>query len=566
MEAQVKKWLDNCLKHHTTCKETSTFTTRKYMPSRLLDLGRPGDAEVRLWIWQGPAERVSSHPYMTLSHRWDDHNSEDPEIRGRQHKLTWENIEKLRRGIRVNVLPNTWQDAIFVARSIGAQFLWIDSLCIIQENGPYKDFHQETGQMANIYGNSLCNITAIGAWTSKDGCMYQRHPNSVRPCRISLRRIDEQKEYYIIPTSLWEDEVDFRPLQDRGWVFQELMLAPRILHLSRRQIYWQCHQLKACEVFPGGIPRYVTSEEMPSLPKLIQDRESCSNIAAAQGAWKKILMTYTSLELSHSADKLNALLGVIKRLEVVFSDQCVAGLWSGYLPHQLLWRSSTNINRDIMTLLERPSYRVPTWSWASTDRRMKSGSFHDHDSGMYAEVIAISLNGRNIPLAGNYWVGISGEINSSVLRILAYLMTAELCITAFANGDKDIKLIINERPMSMTSEDMSIDVKEKFTGGHALSYELGGSEFSFKSRLKLFCLVIRAKNQPGRDTKGVECLPLRKAEPPSFGVFERYGYARISEYSVQGQLPVDWYSITNAEWFPPFVSQDQFGRHEIEII
>jgi hypothetical protein len=396
MQAQVGTWLDNCLKHHTTCKETSTSTIGKYVPSRLLDLGYPADSRdvVRLWIREEAPERELSLPYMTLSHRWDDPNSKDPEIQGRWHKLTQKNLNELCRGIRVNDLPKTWIDAIFVARSLRARFLWIDSLCIIQEISPHQDFYQEARNMADIYGNSLCNITAIGAITSKDGCIYKRSLHTIKPCRINVRqRNGEQKELYLVPTSLWEDEVDFRPLQHRGWVFQELMLAPRILHLGLRQVYWQCHQLKACEVFPAGIPRYVTNKDVPSLVKLIDDRESHWNIAAAQIAWMKILVTYTSLKLSEPRDKLTALTGIIKRFELVFSDQCIAGLWYRYLPQQLLWRSPRDITSNTMAPEKRPDYRAPTWSWASTDRQIQPGPFDMHDSQIETKVTGLWLNG-----------------------------------------------------------------------------------------------------------------------------------------------------------------------------
>jgi len=565
MREQVKIWLANCMRNHATCKETSTSTTqKKYTPSRLLDIGQPGDDEVRLWIRQRPLEKEFCHPYMTLSHRWDNPASGDPETRGCQLKLTRENMETLRRGIRVNCLPYTWIDAIVVARAIGARFLWIDSLCIIQEKNPHPDFYEETQHMADIYGNSQCNLTAIGADVSKHGCMYERNPHTVKPCRISVQHQGRQKEYYLVPTTLWEDEVDLRPLQYRGWVFQELMLAPRLLHLSRRQIYWQCHQLKACEVFPSGIPHFMPRKDMPSLPKLVHDRESLSNMVAAQRAWEEILLTYTKLELSHPTDKICALLGVIKRLEVVLSDQCLAGLWSRYLPQQLLWRSPTS--SDIMANEGRKEYRAPTWSWASTDRQIQSGPFNIPDSQIDVEVIKVSLNGKNIPLAANHPVDIPGKIKSGTLRILGSLVTAELCITAFVDGSTETKLIINERPIVMTSEDMSIDVKEDFTGRHVRSHKLGGKGYMSKSRLELFCLVISDKTRPGKETKGVECLLLRKAGDRFPDVFERYGYVKLSGYSIQQQLQVDWHKIANAEWYPPLTSTDKFGRVEISII
>jgi hypothetical protein len=125
----------------------------------------------------------------------------------------------------------------------------------------------------------------------------------------------------------------------------------------------------------------------------------------------------------------------------------------------------------------------------------------------------------------------------------------------------------------MTSEDMSIDVYENFSGRHVLSHEPG---YKSRSRMKLLCLVTSSKYSSGQDTKGLECL-LREPEtrqfvfvrygvPGRYEVFERYGYAKISEYSVQGRFLVNFAQMKNAEWFPRFKPEDAFGRYEIIII
>jgi len=139
-------------------------------------------------------------------------------------------------------------------------------------------------------------------------------------------------------------------------------------------------------------------------------------------------------------------------------------------------------------------------------------------------------------------------------------------ITVFTDGSTETKLIINKQSIVMTSDDMSIDVKEDFTGRHVRSHKLGQDGNSCESRLKLLCLVISQKASPGNDTKGVECLLLREAEDFYPPVFERYGYAKFSGYSIQQQPLVNWHQVANAKWYPRFESRDRFGRHKILII
>jgi hypothetical protein len=175
----------------------------------------------------------------------------------------------------------------------------------------------------------------------------------------------------------------------------------------------------------------------------------------------------------------------------------------------------------------------------------------------------------NILSTANHHVEYSEAIRDSVIRVSGPLMTAELHINIFPDDTSEINLIVNETSIPITSEDMFIDVHEDFGGCHVLSLELGGTRYKSRSRLKLLCLIISSKLRSSQDTKGLECLLLREAESPQArraGNFERYGYVRISEYSIQGRLGVHYHEIKNAEWFPQFQTRDPFGRCEIDII
>lgn len=90
-------------------------------PSRLIDVGASGGHD-DFWRLAIVAREELSGPYITLSHRW----GQD------MLKLEQDTQEAMLRGMPVSVLPDTYQDAILVARHLGVRYLWIDSLCMLK--------------------------------------------------------------------------------------------------------------------------------------------------------------------------------------------------------------------------------------------------------------------------------------------------------------------------------------------------------------------------------------------------------------------------------------------------
>jgi hypothetical protein len=174
---------------------------------------------------------------VTLSHCWGQNKIK---------RLLEENLDQMKKTIRVAELPKTFQDAIAVTRKLGIQYLWIDSLCIIQDN--QEDWARESSIMGLIYKNGYCNIAAAAASDGTQGCFQQRDPLLAQPCRVTLDR--ELKRfglktglYNLVPHTLWEQGLSKAPLLKRGWVVQERVLARRVLHFGRNQLFWECQEL-----------------------------------------------------------------------------------------------------------------------------------------------------------------------------------------------------------------------------------------------------------------------------------------------------------------------------------
>jgi hypothetical protein len=163
-------------------------------------------------------------------------------------------------------LPKTFEHALVVARELKVGYIWIDSLCIIQDDP--RDWQHESSLMHRVYSNSLCNIAATGAVDSSDGLFFGRDPGHVNAVQTYFLLEGTAKERGIYKTSevkfrglydisevdFWKNNVLDAPLNKRGWVCQESLLAPRILHFGKTQLLWECCEMEASEKYPKGIP------------------------------------------------------------------------------------------------------------------------------------------------------------------------------------------------------------------------------------------------------------------------------------------------------------------------
>lgn len=165
-----------------------------------------------------------------------------------------------------HICPKTFEHALVVARELKVGYIWIDSLCIVPDDP--QDWLHESSLMHRIYANSLCNIAATGAADRSDGLFFGRDPGHVNPVRTHIllegtaekRRIFKTSEvksrglYDISEVEFWKNNVLNAPLNRRGRVCQDSLLAPRILHFGKTQLLWECRKMEAAEKYPKGIP------------------------------------------------------------------------------------------------------------------------------------------------------------------------------------------------------------------------------------------------------------------------------------------------------------------------
>jgi hypothetical protein len=203
------------------------------MPTRVLDVGTASNPRLRLQV-NDKSSPIS--PYVTLSHCWG---------KIQIKRLTKINISQLAECIDVNELTKTFQEAIIIARRLGVKFLWIDSLCIIQDS--IKDWDKESSAMGDVYKNALCNIAATAAPNGHTGCFLERNPLLARTCRLRIEGLPglapKSQVYDLTRVDFWKQAISAAPLIQRAWFLQERILAPRVIHFGKNQLLWECHEL-----------------------------------------------------------------------------------------------------------------------------------------------------------------------------------------------------------------------------------------------------------------------------------------------------------------------------------
>jgi hypothetical protein len=315
---------------------------------------------------------------MTLSHRWGT---------AQFTKLLKSNLDSFCDGISVADLPKIFQEAVFASRQLGVHYLWIDSLCIMQDKHDLTDWKHEASLMSKVYSHSHCNLSASDTDENANTLFKHRDVRSLQPINIQLCTTGFDKNVdsvicQLIHKKLLEENVSRCPIQKRGWVYQERVLAPRIIHFGHDQLFWECREQRFCEQHPHGLPltvrdysglnfKQVMDFERISLELASRDLhpDSPNRNDACFRIWADVVRNYSQTTLTNPTDKLIAISGIAKSFADVTGQTYIAGLWREGLEYSLLWYQPDQEIYDVDdNLFPQPmTWRAPSWSWASVD-------------------------------------------------------------------------------------------------------------------------------------------------------------------------------------------------------
>ncbi|KAH6869670.1 heterokaryon incompatibility protein-domain-containing protein [Thelonectria olida] len=332
--------LSLCLQSHTACRQENLD---RWIPSRLIEIRELENVrlvardELRT---MNPDKQVD---YFTLSHVW-----------GLEQflTLTTHNLPTLVKGIQLSMLPVGFQHAVELARQLGGQYLWIDSLCIIQDSP--EDWAAESRSMDQVYANGICNLAACDNTNSNQGLYYNRDPLMGLPLIVDVSW-DDYLETFTALTPWFEMIIDHAPLYKRGWVAQERQLSPRTIHLTVFPV-WECRDLVLSETFPT-----------PHVHGTCGPLTMSTKLSIDFTDWNAVIENYSGCALTKDGDKLIALCGIAKALSKKLGQQYFAGIWGSNLLQGLLWQVYKYLEGMDMDTVRYRNYVAPSWSWASVD-------------------------------------------------------------------------------------------------------------------------------------------------------------------------------------------------------
>ncbi|KAF2096686.1 HET-domain-containing protein, partial [Rhizodiscina lignyota] len=262
--------------------------------------------------------------YVALSHCW-----------GTQQIITTrtENIEDHKKAIDFQQLSKTFQDAVTVTRKLGQRFLWIDSLCIIQNSA--EDWAKESSYMGDIYLTATFTISAAGAVAGAIGCFMPRTPPLMDPITIQYLSSNLQLEsiHIGLPRGSLHSGLDDGPLQSRAWCLQERVLSRRNIHFCQNHIVWECQMTSIAE---NG-EHLDGASGMEAYQLKLQDKIGTSSHLKdpLQSRFRKIVQDYTHRGLTKPFDKFPAISGLAQKIHQETGDKYVAGLWYNHLHNDL---------------------------------------------------------------------------------------------------------------------------------------------------------------------------------------------------------------------------------------
>ncbi|KAF4848516.1 hypothetical protein CGCSCA4_v004793 [Colletotrichum siamense] len=251
-------------------------------------------------------------------------------------------------GVRMSDLPQTFRDAIHVAKELGLSYIWIDALCIIQDDP--EDWTIESSRMRSVYGNSYVNLAASSATNVHEGFFSKpedyKYYSGGFCAPVSTTECSTIREFH--SGSVYKENSESTHLATRAWTLQERLLPARTISFGVTGIFWECRSGIRSEFFPCGIPG-------PFVPHQVCPEDQA-------WYWDDIIAQYAAADLTNPEDKLPALAGIARRQQEATGHQYLAGMWKESLVTGIIW--------VVEGRRKRPAWRAPSWSWMAVDSQI----------------------------------------------------------------------------------------------------------------------------------------------------------------------------------------------------
>ncbi|KAL8690679.1 MAG: hypothetical protein Q9218_003924 [Villophora microphyllina] len=337
----VKKWYNDC--NNGICGLNPSRSCGREMPKnfRLIDV----DLNCIVHSVQKPR-------YVALSYVWGGARTlQNTKITRKELAVEGSLLT------RAKDLPNTIKDAISLTKNLGEQYLWVDSLCVTQDDP--NDQAQQIAAMDLIYSSAVLTVAAASG-DSADAHLAGM-PSNPRQFRQHVEHI--QGIYLANRPADFADSIDKSIWDSRAWTLQERLLSARVLFIGKQRCFFSCQHRQ--DVFVESDDLVESGLDRKFMPKVFQDyvpmmmqSSGCVNVSS----YRRVVKAYTSRQLTFASDILNAFEGIATGFRPVFRSDFVFGLPQSEIDSQLLWQPSGPLSRRRDHKNGQPIF--PSWTWA----------------------------------------------------------------------------------------------------------------------------------------------------------------------------------------------------------
>src|SRR5271170_4131983 len=163
---KARAWLNTCISHHPDCSLSLSYEKIREeetpLPTRVINVDPNAQNPPRLIDSNGRRGR-----YVALSYCWGTTSVV------RTLKST---LHEHQQALPFHRLPQTIKDVIMVSRKLGIEYIWVDALCIIQDDD--EDWEREAQEMSRVYQYALLTIAATAGYHSDAGLFMNRSAES----------------------------------------------------------------------------------------------------------------------------------------------------------------------------------------------------------------------------------------------------------------------------------------------------------------------------------------------------------------------------------------------------
>lgn len=371
----LRQWLDHCDRVHTTHCRLSAKSQEIFAhhPRWLVDV------EQRCLVEAGPGQR-----YLALSYVWGTHTSfqtltgnldalkEAGSLLPPRPSLSYESEQESSGGgggddattkktkiAGIENIARTVSDVIEFVDRLGEQYLWVDALCIVQDDDADKQEH--LSHMGSIYANAYATIVVINGPSDRGLAGIQ----DVTPAMSRARAGVPYTPHYVrrpenMATAVFRhaEAMQRSVWNRRAWTFQEQIFSRRLLILNDTEITWECH----CNVWLEGVR---ATESQCARNTAVVAQGFSFHLDPRFKDYALHAQQYNRRQFSYPEDAMDAFAGILTVLRTTFSGGFICCLPVMFFDTALLWYNEGIL--EVRTPARRRACDglAPTWAWAA---------------------------------------------------------------------------------------------------------------------------------------------------------------------------------------------------------